>query len=377
MSVYRKKKNGKPYGPWIIQYPHRKDPITGKTIYTTKTAGYSKRTANRTLTQKLIEWDKRKMLGQTTTRINPTLGEILAWFIELPSTQANKTYRKDVQHTKLVNKELGKVKLTSLGPQTIEAFQQKMLATISHFGRPYSPGSVNSFVKLIRKALIKAVKNGLINNNPIAGVTMLPNNSEKGRAINPQEFTKLLSHLPEWLHGPALISYHTGMRKGEILNLTWRHVDHSPGFIKLESENTKTGKGRKVPLSEYLISIIEANRNESSGPDDFVFLRDGEQIKRTWWFFNRATKEAGLEGLRFHDLRHSFVTNARRAGIDRKRIKSISGHISDRVFDQYNHVYEEDILDAAQHISNFLADQGCEVEEKPGSPGRKDDEKLP
>lgn len=373
MSVYRKKKNGKPYGPWIIQYPHRKDPITGQTIYTTKTAGYSKRTANRILTQKLTEWDKRKMLGQTAIRINPTLGEILAWYIDLPSTQARKSYRKDVQRTNLVNKELGKVKLTSLGPQAIEAFQQKMLATNSRVGRPYSPGSVNMFVKLIRKVLNKALKNGLINNNPIVGVPMLPNNNEKGRVINPQEFAKLLEHLPEWLQGPAKLSYHTGMRKGEVLNLTWRHVDHRPGFITLKSEDTKTGKGRKVPLSEYLIRIIEANRNENSAPEEFVFLRDGERIKKTWWFFNRATQEAGLDGLRFHDLRHSFVTNARRAGIDRKRIKSISGHISDRVFDQYNHVYEEDILDAAQRISGFLADQGCEVGEKPASCNRDED----
>jgi integrase len=373
MSVYRKKKNGKPYGPWIIQYPHRKNPITGQTIYTTKTAGYSKRTANRMLTQKLIEWDKRKILGQTTTQINPTLGQILAWYIELPSTQANKSYLKDVQRSKLVNKELGKIKLTSLGPQTIEAFQQKMVATKSRTGRPYSPGSVNMFVKLIRKALNKAIKNGLINSNPITGVTLLSDKSEKGRVINPQEFARLLEHLPEWLQGPATLAYHTGMRKGEILNLTWRHVDNSPGFIQLESEDTKTGKGRIVPLSEYLIHIIEANRNDNSRLDDFVFLRDGERIKKTWWFFNRATKNAGLDGLRFHDLRHSFVTNARRAGIDRKRIKSISGHVSDKVFDRYNHVYEEDILDAAQRISGFLADQGCELEDKPVSPNRDED----
>lgn len=126
-------------------------------------------------------------------------------------------------------------------------------------------------------------------------------------------------------------------------------------------------------MSEYLIRMIKANRNDDSGPDDFVFLRDGERIKKTWWFFNRATKEAGLEGLRFHDLRHSFVTNARRAGIDRKRIKSISGHVSDKIFDRYNHVYEKDILDAAQRISSFLADQGCEIEGETVSSNRNED----
>ena len=70
-----------------------------------------------------------------------------------------------------------------------------------------------------------------------------------------------------------------------------------------------------------------------------------------------SVKESGLGHLRFHDLRHSFVTNARRAEIERKVIKAISGHTTDSSFDRYSHVETADITSAVDRLGSFLDEQ--------------------
>jgi integrase len=69
--------------------------------------------------------------------------------------------------------------------------------------------------------------------------------------------------------------------------------------------------------------------------------------------FIKACEQAGLNGLRFHDLRHTFVTNARKAGLDRKVIKTITGHKTDSMFERYSHIDGEDLKIAAEVIEKY------------------------
>ena len=63
----------------------------------------------------------------------------------------------------------------------------------------------------------------------------------------------LLDHSPDYLIPIIKVAYHTGMRRGEILRLSWDKVDLKEGFIRLKPEDTKTNEGRHVPLHEDLI----------------------------------------------------------------------------------------------------------------------------
>jgi integrase len=72
-------------------------------------------------------------------------------------------------------------------------------------------------------------------------------------------------HCREEEHQPRLspgckvkLAYHTGMRPGEILNLTWGQVDVREGLIKLEAWNTKTSAPRLVPLTLELLEMFKA-----------------------------------------------------------------------------------------------------------------------
>jgi site-specific recombinase XerD len=71
--------------------------------------------------------------------------------------------------------------------------------------------------------------------------------------------------------------------------------------------------------------------------------------------FQRTCQKAGLANARFHDLRHTFVTNARRAKIDYSRIMAITGHKTLRMFQRYNLIDEGDLEDAMTTLQTYLA----------------------
>ena len=76
--------------------------------------------------------------------------------------------------------------------------------------------------------------------------------------------------------------------------------------------------------------------------------------------FRRACNAAKLSGVWFHDLRRSFVTNARGRGVPESVVMKMSGHPTRAVFDRYNIVEEDDLRDAVKRIEAGIAKCGCD-----------------
>ncbi len=98
-----------------------------------------------------------------------------------------------------------------------------------------------------------------------------------------------------------------------------------------------------------------------------VFLHGCQPILSTKGAFKAACKGAGITNFRFHDLRHTAITNMRRAGIDALTIMQISGHKTMVCFTRYNSFREADLRAAAEKSNTYLtlahakvAEQGCE-----------------
>jgi len=70
--------------------------------------------------------------------------------------------------------------------------------------------------------------------------------------------------------------------------------------------------------------------------------------------FHTAARKAGIEDLRFHDLRHCAATNLRRAGVDTVTAMRIVGHKSERMHRRYNNVAEDDLVAAASKVNTYL-----------------------
>ena len=167
-----------------------------------------------------------------------------------------------------------------------------------------SVGSANSALKVIRKAFNFAKQNGYSKVNPADKVPFFKEPERVRRSLSKEEVLKFLKCCDQQLKDIVLLALLTGMRKGEIRNLKWEHVD----FInrRLILVNTKSGKIRRVPISSRLYKMLKAR--EEVKTSKFVFAsRDGSAYY-DFRMFDKAVKSAGIEKFRFHDMRHTFAT---------------------------------------------------------------------
>jgi integrase len=185
------------------------------------------------------------------------------------------------------------------------------------------------------------VRHGKLKFNPIANVKRLPENNIRQRILTQEEFETLLDASEPHLKPIIRVAYHMGMRKDEIVRLTWGEVDLKKGFIRLPAERTKTDSSRIIPLHQEVKAILEKLPRPLH--TDRVFLRYGHPFEEIKHSFQTACKNAGIENFTFHDFRHCALNNLRKAGNDFFQIMALSGHKTISVFKRYNLVTEEEL----------------------------------
>jgi integrase len=142
-----------------------------------------------------------------------------------------------------------------------------------------------------------------------------------------------------YLHTIVVLALSTGMRQGEILNLRWPDVDLNTGRIILHE--TKNGERRVVPLlgraRELLKELSKVRRLDTDllfpgrNPEKPVFIR-------TPWL--EAVKDAGIDDLKFHDLRHSAASYMLMSGASLGEIAELLGHKTLQMVKRYSHLSE-------------------------------------
>jgi integrase len=263
------------------------------------------------------------------------------WYLELPEVRAKRSYDRDQRSVRLLKPYFGERLLKDITPAMVEGYKQKRLADTNYKGTTTKPATVNRELACLKTIFSKGVKNGKAEHNPTRVVKLLKESNIRDRVLSPEEYNSLLTHCLRYLKPIVKLAYHTGMRLGEILGLTWGHVDLKEGFIKLTPEDTKTNEGRLVPLAAELVEMFRTMPRGLPGVP--VFLRDGKPITSIREGFKAARRKAGLDGFNFHDLRHTFINNRRLEGHDYFRIMAATGHKTMSVFKRYNTVSKDEL----------------------------------
>ena len=213
--------------------------------------------------------------------------------------------------------------------------------------------------------ILKAFDNGMVSGETLRTFKKVKKTLKKGsdvrdRILTLEEFDSLCEHSIKHIRDILSMAYYTGMRKGEILNLTWDKVDMKDRFINLDAEDTKDQEKRSIPICTELYAVLKGiPRNLHN---NHVFMFRGKPVHDIRTGLAKACKKAGIiygrfekNGFIFHDLRHTFNTNMRKAGISESVIMAITGHSTREMFDRYNTIDEGDKRKAIDQLEGFLA----------------------
>jgi integrase len=205
----------------------------------------------------------------------------------------------------------------------------------------------------------------LVESNPARLVKKLSEKSgERQVYIGFPDFNRIVDGCPEWFHRFTTAAYYTGMRRGELVSLSRKQVDLANRMIRLRPEDTKEAHWKRVPIHRDLVPILEECLKIRSLGTDRVFLiqdRKGtrpvnkEGIKSAW---RRRIEKLDFDPApRFHDIRHTWKTNARRSKMHPEIERAIMGHSQRRrsVHEGYGFISDEEFLHA---IDSMTFDHG-------------------
>jgi integrase len=247
-------------------------------------------------------------------------------------------------------------------PEDLSDFQ------IKRKGQGIAPATVDQDIGKVKAMIYKAFDNAMVSGETLRVFKKVKKTLKKGsdvrdRILSPTEFETLLKHAKGHTKCIIAMGYYTGMRRGEILSLTWDKVNLKSRFIDLEPEDTKDREARNIPICDELYKMLYAlpNRIQASGKDNHVFLYRGKPVADIRRGLKDACKKAGIKygrfvkgGFIFHDLRHTFNTYMRRAGVHEGVIMKITGHSTREMFDRYNTVDEDDTQKAVKQLEGYL-----------------------
>lgn len=222
----------------------------------------------------------------------------------------------------------GPRKLRSITYGDLFRFKEHRLDTPTVRGAARAIASVHRELELLRRMFAIAVREGWLLQNPFAtGDSLISKADEKRREriLTIDEERRLLAAAErpgrEHLRPILICAIDTGMRAGEMLKLRWADVDLFARTILIRAFNTKTLQARQIHMTDRLHLELAALAAKSNGPDSLVF-GVATNVKRS---FTSARREAGLEGLRFHDLRHTAATRLC-SGLSLPEVGRILGH---------------------------------------------------
>lgn len=370
-------RNGKTYTYWEARYTTGTDSGTGKQVQKSIT-GKTQREVARKLKEATAAID-------TGVYVEPeklTLAEWLdIWqktYLTGVKDRTADSYRSTIRNH--LGPGLGAVRMDQLDPHRIQQYINGLMER----DKPLSPKTVKNIHGVLHAALRQAAILRYIPHNP-ADNTTLPRRERKEMNVLDETTTAAFlkateGHKYELLYKFTLF---TGLREGEVMGLTWDRVSFDKGTVlidrQLQKERKKGGqyrfvspkndKPRTIRPAPYAMALLKTQKARQAEQRlkagelwenrmGLVFTNEtGGCLKQTAVYTNcrKIMEGIGLQGFRFHDLRHSFAVASLRSGDDVKTLQANLGHHSAAfTLDQYGHVTEQMKQASADRMEAYI-----------------------
>jgi len=246
-----------------------------------------------------------------TCTLASILSEYLAKVTPAKKSAASETRRLN----RLIRDQIASYRVCDLSPEVLATFRDRRLEQ--------GLRAAGYDLQLIRHALnvAKAEWGITLQSNPVDAIRMPPKPKPRERRLQPGEYELLLSYAAmsqSWFMKPLIIlAVETGMRLGEMLKVTWDDWDSEKQTLYLR--DTKNGTNRLIPISDAANVVMQTitKRHQRILPTNY------EAIKSAW---RRLCLRAGIEQLRFHDLRHEAISRWFENDMTLAEVAILSGH---------------------------------------------------
>ncbi len=350
------KRNGK--WAYVISLPY--DPQKGRYPQRWRSGFETKKAAQEAMTKDLTDLDVNAASKATMT-VKDYLED---WLTRSVAGRNSPRTLETYQHTcnSFIIPYIGNVKLNSITPNQIEEMYKKLAERVQ-------PSSVHRAHRVLRAALNRAVKRGILTVSPMVRVESPSSKTTSRKPLGLSDIAQILTHLKQ--HHPVTyvatqLAISTGMRRGELCGLTWNDFDEERHMLRVvRSRQRRNGVDivgapktaasiRQIPIGNQVIQLLrdwnnlhQQHTQERGVPwnnDDFIlqridgFIIDPMTLSRD---FRKAIIDLQLPEMSFHDLRHLHATMLLEAGFPAKVVQERLGHSSiTMTMNTYSHVTE-------------------------------------
>lgn len=286
-----------------------------------------------------------------------SLGEVLhTWEEAKERWLKDKAHKRSLKRDELafatIEKQLAGLALIDIDDQKVQEIEQAIANGRKH-------GTVVRTMAVLRGVLRRAEKRWKwIDKAP--EFENVKQEKAAPRWITPKQFEQLCAELPPHARPMARFAVAVGPRSGNLFGLQWDAVDLESRVFRVDSGDFKGKRDVGFPLSAEAVRILEGQQGLH---DRYVFVDQRgrapvRSIKTCW---KKACKRAGIEGFRFHDLRHTFAAWHKLAGTPALALKELGGWSDIRMVDRYGHINPTDYV---QYVDNRRTKSGTGESEK-------------
>lgn len=246
---------------------------------------------------------------------------------------------------------LGHYRMDKVRRADILAWQKEM------HEKGLAPGTCNRAFVLLKTIFNCAIRWDVLtaDKNPCQGVTPFEDKRLRERYLAPEEARRLLEALKTCRNHQGAMAIQlllfTGARTHEILTARWEHVDLARRLLTVPL--SKSGRTRRIPLSDDAVRVLKGIPHIES---PWLFpKRDGTgPIRSIFYLWRRLRADLGLNGVRVHDLRHSFASFLVNAGCSLYEVQCCLGHYDPKVTMRYAHLASHSLVQAANKVGESV-----------------------
>ena len=217
--------------------------------------------------------------------------------------------------------------------------------------------TINRETSALSRMFHIAIQRGLLRRMPVFP-TRLQENPPRQGFFEHDDYLKVRAELPPAYQDVLDFAYYSGWRRNEILELVWDEVDLAGGVIRLSPQRSKTNTGRVLPISPPLRQVLDRRAARRHAGGTRVFHRDGVTVRAWRHALRDACRRADVPKRLLHDCRRTAARNLIRAGVPERVAMLLTGHKTRAVFDRYNIVNEQELLNAGERLAAYVSKCG-------------------